>query len=355
MEELSVLVIGKCKPKYPVIQGGMGIRVSAHGLAGAVAKAGGVGTIASVALGLESKHYTGENYFDANRLALADEIRWAKEIAPEGVIAVNCMFAITDFDDMVRTSAANGADMIIVGAGLPMGLPALTADFPDVALVLIVSSVKAASLIIRKWEKTAHRLPDAFIVEAPSTAGGHLGAKYEEVYNPDLALEKVIPELVEFLRNEIKADIPVIGAGGVWDRADMLRVFEFGARGIQMGTRFVCTEECDASDSFKQLYIDSTPDDVTLVKSPVGLPGRVIMNKFAKKLAEGREFHHKCFATCLKHCSFKVDKKGFCICTALSKAHKGNVEDGLVFCGSNAHRATKVTTVDEIFMELFML
>ena len=350
---LPVLKIGKHTPKYPVIQGGMGIRVSAHKLAGAVAKAGGVGTIASVALGLDSKHFTGKNYFDANRLALTDEIHWARETAPDGIIAVNSLVALTDYEQMVRTTAEAGANVVISGAGLPLQLPEFTADFPDVALVPIVSSVKAASLIIRKWEKSCHRLPDAIIVEAPSTAGGHLGAKYDEVYSPDLTLEKVIPELVEFLEKEIKVDIPVIGAGGVWDREDMLKVFALGARGVQMGTRFVCTEECDAPASFKQMYIDSTPDDVTLVKSPVGLPGRAILNKFAKKLEEGAEFHNTCLATCLKHCSYKVDKKGFCICTALSKAHKGNVDDGLVFCGSNAPRSTEISTVDAIFRDLF--
>jgi nitronate monooxygenase len=350
---MPVLKIGKHTPRYPVIQGGMGIRVSANRLAGAVAKAGGVGTIASVALGISSKHYNGKNYFKANKLALADEIAWARKAAPGGVIAVNCMVALTDYEDMVRTSAENGADLIISGAGLPLSLPEYTSGHPDVALAPIVSTVKAASLIIRKWEKAYKRLPDALIVEAPGKAGGHLGAKREEVDSAELTLDKVVPELVKFLADDIKVDIPVVAAGGIWGRDDMLHAFSLGARGVQMGTRFVCTKECDASDEFKKMYLEATDEDVTLIKSPVGLPGRAVTNPFTKAILDAPPKGHKCIANCLKHCSFKKDKTGFCILTALTNAHRGDVDHGLVFSGSNVGLCKKLVSVAEVFAELF--
>lgn len=353
--EIPVLTIGSHTPKYPVIQGGMGVRISAGGLAGAVAKAGGVGTIASVALGLTSRHYTGKNYFEANQLALADEIAAARVTAPSGVIAVNNMVALTDYEAMVRTSASSGANVIISGAGLPMQLPEYTSEFPDVALVPIVSSLKAASLIIRKWEKAYHRLPDAFVVETPGTAGGHLGAKPEEVFSEELSLDTVVPQLVKYLAEEVKVNIPVVAAGGVWDRADMLHSFSLGARGVQMGTRFACTYECDASDEYKKMYLEATDDDVVLIKSPVGLPGRAIRNPFTEQILLGPYPGHKCIANCLKHCSFKKDKIGFCIATALTKAHTGDVDHGLVFCGSNVTRCNKLEHVQDIMDDLFQL
>ena len=351
---LPALKIGKYTPAYPLIQGGMGVRISAHRLAGAVAKAGGIGTIASVGLGLSSKHYTGKNYFESNKLALADEIAEARTIAgPDGIIAVNCMAALTDYEALVRTSAECGAHVIISGAGLPMQLPEYTKDFPDVALIPIVSTAKAARLIIKKWEKLYHRMPDAIVVEAPGMAGGHLGARTEEVFSPELTLEKVVPELVSFLTAEVKADIPVIAAGGIWGREDVERVFGLGARGVQMGTRFVCTFECDAPDTFKQMYLNAGEDDIVLVLSPVGLPGRVIKNPFSEKLADGPPKGDHCTINCLKHCSLRTDKTGFCIARALTVAHKGDVVDGLIFSGSNAVRCKEIVHVKDVIEDLF--
>jgi nitronate monooxygenase len=350
---LPVLKVGRYTPEYPLIQGGMGIRISASGLAGAVAARGAIGTIASVGLGLASRHYTGKNYFEANIAALAEELVKAREIAPDGILAVNCIVALTDYEAMVRTAVENGAQIIISGAGLPMQLPEYTHDFPDVALVPIVSSQKAARLIIKKWEKMYHRLPDAFVVEAPGMAGGHLGAKTEEVYSPELTLEHVVPELVAFLEHEAGADIPVIAAGGIWDREDMLHAFSLGARGVQVGSRFVCTRECDASPAFKQMYIDATEKDVVLVKSPVGLPGRALRNRFVDSLTGGAPANHKCFARCLKSCSFREEKIGFCISNALSCAQKGDVDNGLVFCGSNAVRSSEIVSVSDVIDSFF--
>jgi nitronate monooxygenase len=351
---LPTLKIGKYTPAYPLIQGGMGVRISAHRLAGAVAKAGGIGTIASVGLGLSSKHYTGKNYFESNKLALADEIADARKIAgPDGIIAVNCMAALTDYEALVRTSAECGAHVIISGAGLPMQLPEYTKDFPDVALIPIVSSAKAARLIIKKWEKLYHRMPDAIVVEAPGMAGGHLGARTDEVFSPELTLDKVVPELVSFLTAEVKADIPVIAAGGIWGREDVERVFGLGARGVQMGTRFVCTFECDAPDAFKQMYLNASADDIALVLSPVGLPGRVIKNAFSEKLAEGPPKGDRCTINCLKHCSLRSEKVGFCIARALTVAHKGDVVDGLIFSGSNAVKCKEIVHVKDVIEDLF--
>jgi len=350
---LPVLKLGKHTPAYPLIQGGMGVRISASRLAGAVARAGGVGTIASVGLGMSSRHYTGKNYFDANKLALADEITAARKTSPDGVLAVNCMVALTDYEDMVRTSAENGAQVIISGAGLPMQLPEYTKGYPDVALVPIVSSVKAARLIARKWEKAHGRLPDAFVVEAPGVAGGHLGARTEDVFSPELTLERVVPELVEYLSAELGADIPVVAAGGIWGRDDMMQAFALGARGVQMGTRFVCTRECDAPEAFKMMYLKATAEDIALVKSPVGLPGRAIRNQFLNGLASGAPQKHRCIANCLKHCSFRSDKQGFCIATALITAHSGDVQGGLVFSGSNASRCREIVSVSDVMADLF--
>jgi nitronate monooxygenase len=351
---LPALKIGKYIPAYPLIQGGMGVRISAHRLAGAVAKAGGIGTIASVGLGLSSKHYNGKNYFESNKLALADEIADAREIAgPDGIIAVNCMAALTDYEALVRTSAENGANIIISGAGLPMQLPEYTKDFPDVALIPIVSSAKAARLIIKKWEKLYHRLPDAIVVEAPGKAGGHLGARTEEVFSAELTLDRVVPELVDFLAAEVKTDIPVIAAGGIWGKEDVARVFSLGGRGVQMGTRFVCTFECDAPDSFKQMYLDACEEDIVLVLSPVGLPGRVIKNPFSEKLADGPPKGDHCTINCLKHCSLRSEKTGFCIARALTVAHKGDVVDGLIFSGSNAVRCKEIVHVQDVINDLF--
>ncbi|HLB25572.1 MAG TPA: nitronate monooxygenase family protein [Nitrospirota bacterium] len=347
-----MLRIGRHTPVYPLIQGGMGVRISASRLAGAVARAGGVGTIASVGLGLASHHFTGKNYFEANKMALAEELAAARKTAPDGIIAVNCMVALTDYEAMVRASAENGAQVIISGAGLPLQLPEYTKDHPDVALVPIVSSVKAAALIIKKWEKSYKRLPDALVVEAPGAAGGHLGARADEVFSPELTLERVVPELVEFLEGP-GYDIPVVAAGGIWDRGDMVRAFSMGARGVQMGTRFVCTHECDAPDAFKQAYLDATEADITLIKSPVGLPGRAIRNAFSDKLADGPPEGHRCLLNCIRKCSFRAEGVGFCIAMALSTAQGGDVARGLIFSGSNSARCSEIVPVSDVIEELF--
>lgn len=354
MSSFPELRIGKHSPRYPLIQGGMGVMISGPKLAGAVAACGGVGTIASVGIACESPYFDGRNYFEANQEALKDALREARAKAPDGVLAVNCMCALTDYDTQVRSACEGGADVIISGAGLPLKLPELTVDFPDVALVPIVSSLKAADLIVRRWEKQYKRLPDAVVVETPLHAGGHLGAtRMEHVTDPVFSLETVVPQIVKYFEEEVKAPVPVIAAGGIFDRADVERAFSLGAKGVQMGTRFVCSEECDASDRFKQAYLEAREEDVVVIMSPVGIPGRALRNPFVERYLAGSVESKPCIARCLSHCTYIKTRETFCIAQALVDAYRGNWETGLFFCGDNVVRCSKIERVEDIFREIF--
>jgi NAD(P)H-dependent flavin oxidoreductase YrpB (nitropropane dioxygenase family) len=347
------LKIGKHTVRYPLIQGGMGARISAGRLAGHIAKNGGVGLVAAAGIALNSGLYDGKNFFQAETEAIKAELRKAYEISPDGIIGVNVMVALSDFVPLVRASIEGGAKVIVCGAGLPMGLPELTADHPDVALVPIVSSLRAAQLIVRKWQKAYGRLPDAVVVEDPDTAGGHLGEKMENIGTGEYDQYKTVREIKAFFRDECGAEVPVIAAGGVWDRADLEHALAEGADGVQMASRFVCTEECDAADEFKQLYIDSTKEDIGLIMSPAGLPGRAILKNIKNIRQYDLEHHTPCRMGCLKKCSYKESGERFCIVTALDRSQRGDVETGLVFCGTNAWKADRITTVKAIFDELF--
>ena len=349
------LKIGSHSPRFPLIQGGMGVRVSAGNLAGHVARCGGIGLVATAGLGLNSNHYDGHNFFTADPLALKDELRKAYAIAPEGIVGTNCMVAVTNYESMVRASCEGGAKLIVSGAGLPLNLPELTVDFPEVALVPIVSSVKAAELIARKWHKGYGRLPDAVVVEDPDTAGGHLGEKMEIIGNGDYDQYGTVRGVKEYFRQSWQADIPVIAAGGIWDRADLLQALEQGADGVQMASRFVCTEECDAAAAFKQAYIDCTPEDIGLIMSPAGLPGRAIRRNIEQVRQRDVDLELTCPSGCLKRCTYKTGQERFCIVHALDRAQRGDTETGLIFCGTNAWKADHITTVREIFDELFEL
>ncbi len=354
---LPSLTIGKYTSKYPIIQGGMGIRISASKLSAAVANAGGIGVVSTVALGLDSPYYTKEkatskDYFSANILALQDELKMARKLSPKGIIGVNCMVAISDYEQMVRTSAEFGAQIIFSGAGLPFGLPDFVSDYPDVAVVPIISSVKAASIIIRKWERVHKRMPDGFVVETPNSAGGHLGAKPEEITDPDFSLEKVIPEVLSYLDKEAQLKIPVVGAGGIFNHEDILKMMGLGAHAVQLGSRFVCTDECDASDEFKELFMKAKKEDIVIVKSPVGMPGRAIRNEFTERFEKGLDVDDKCFAKCLKHCACRDNRETYCIASVLDKAQRGNIAEGLFFAGSNAWRIKKIVPVQTLMDEL---
>jgi len=349
----KALRIGKHEARYPLIQGGMGVRVSAGSLAGHVAKCGGVGLVASPGIALNSELFNGKNYLQSNSLALKAELKKAYEIAPDGIIGVNVMVALSDFEQLVTAAVEGGAKLLVCGAGLPMTLPGLTADAPDVALVPIVSSVRAAQLIAKKWDKTYNRLPDAVVVEDPDTAGGHLGEKMEVIGNGEYDHYETIRGVKEFFRAEYGLDMPVIAAGGIWDRADLMHALAEGADGVQMASRFVPTVECDADDAFKQAYLDCKKEDIGLIMSPAGLPGRAILSNQESIAQYDRDHATVCSMGCLKKCSYKESRERFCIVSSLDRAQRGDVETGLVFCGTNAWKSERIGTVQEIFDELF--
>ncbi|HMB17065.1 MAG TPA: nitronate monooxygenase family protein [Pelovirga sp.] len=350
---INGLTIGKHSVPYPLIQGGMGVRISGHRLAGHVALNGGIGVIATPGLALGSDTAAGDNYFADDRQALLDELRKAYEIAPNGVVGVNCMVAVSNYDAAVKASCEGGAKLIVSGAGLPLSLPGLTADYPDVALVPIVSSLKAAQLIARKWHKGYGRLPDAIVVEDPDTAGGHLGEKPEKIGTGEYDQYATVRAVKEYFSSEWNLQIPIIAAGGVWDREDLEHALAEGADAVQMASRFVVTEECDADDAFKQAYLDCTPSDIGLMMSPAGLPGRALIGNVAAIRQHDLDDDLHCPFGCLKRCAYRDNQERFCIVEALDRAQKGDRETGLIFCGTNAWKADRISTVKEIFKELF--
>jgi NAD(P)H-dependent flavin oxidoreductase YrpB (nitropropane dioxygenase family) len=347
------LRIGKHIARYPVIQGGMGVRISAGNLAGHVAKCGGIGLVAAAGIGLNSEFYNGKNFFKADPEAFKAELKKAYEIAPDGIIGVNVMVALSDFEALVKAAVEGGAKLIVCGAGLPMGLPELTADHPDVALVPIASSVRAAQLVAKKWFKSYKRLPDAVVVEDPDTAGGHLGEKMENIGTGEYNQYATVRGIKAFFQEEYGVNIPIIAAGGVWDRADLEHALSEGADGVQMASRFVCTEECDAEDAFKQRYIECRQEDIGLIMSPAGLPGRAILSNKENIRQYDVDHQTPCRMGCLKKCTYKETGDRFCIISSLDRAQRGDVETGLVFCGTNAWKADRITTVQAIFDELF--
>ncbi|MBF0358637.1 MAG: nitronate monooxygenase [Magnetococcales bacterium] len=350
---LPPLQIGDHTLPVPIIQGGMGVRVSAHGLAAAVANEGGVGLIATVALSLASKHYKkGKDYYKANVKALEDEFDLARKISPNGLIGTNCMVAIKDFETMVKTSIACEADMIVCGAGLPLRLPEYASARPKTALLPIVSSLRAAKLLTKRWLKLYKRRPDAFVFEDPNTAGGHLGVSRDELFKPVHSADSVVPQLAEWSKKEYNDEIPIITAGGIWDRKDIDHAFDLGAKGVQMASRFLCTHECDAHENFKNSFLTATPDDIVIVDSPAGLPGRALQTPFTKTLFSDGEVDKKCFATCLDHCSCREEDITFCIARALHNSQQGRKDDGLIFTGTNAVRHDRIMHVREIFDEI---
>ncbi|MBF0461397.1 MAG: nitronate monooxygenase [Magnetococcales bacterium] len=353
MPPLPALHIGAYTIPVPIIQGGMGVRISGNRLASAVANEGGVGIIATVALSLASRYYQkGKDYYQANIKALIDELRLSREATPTGIIGTNCMVAIRDFEAMVRTSVEHGAQMIISGAGLPLRLPEFAASQPSTALVPIVSSLRAARLLAQRWRKLYHRLPDAILFEDPNTAGGHLGIRRNQLFSEEFSSDQVVPQLAEWSRTEYGDEIPIICAGGIWDRRDIDHALSLGAKGVQMASRFLCTYECDAHERYKQAFIDAKAGDVVIIDSPAGLPGRALNTAFTRTLFQGGEVANKCFATCLEACTCREAKEAFCIASALHRAQQGDMEHGLVFTGTNGVRHTHMCHVKDIFREL---
>ncbi len=347
---MNPLKIGNLTIPVPVIQGGMGVGISLSGLASAVANEGGAGVISCAGPGLLYKDFS-ENYLEASIHGLKAEIRKARE-KTHGVIGVNVMVAMTNFVDMIRTSISEKVDIIIAGAGLPLDLPSFLKKDSITKLVPIVSSARAARIICEKWKANYNYLPDAIIVEGPK-AGGHLGFKEEQIADNNYSLEKLVPEIVNELKSfQGKQDnpIPLIAAGGIYTGEDISIIMKLGASGVQMATRFVTTHECDASQDFKQAYIDAAEKDIEIIKSPVGLPGRAIFSNFIRKVKDGKKQPKKCPFKCIRTCD--ISSSPYCIIIALTNALKGNFENGFAFAGSNAFRATKISSVKEVFHAL---
>ena len=340
--------IGNIEIKTPVIQGGMGVGISLSGLASAVANEGGVGVISCAGLGLLYPKGKG-TYPEKCINGLKEEIRKARA-KTKGIIGVNVMVALSNYADMVRTAIEEKIDVVFSGAGLPLDLPSYLTPESTTKLVPIVSSSRAAKIICDKWQKNYNYLPDAIVVEGPK-AGGHLGFKKEQLQDQHYALEALIPEVVMIASSyKEQKQIPVIAAGGISTGEDIAHFMELGASGVQMGSIFVTTQECDASETFKEVYIHSKSEDVLIIESPVGMPGRAILNPFLQQIKEGvRPAIKSCFQ-CLEHCDIRTIP--YCITQALVNAAEGDENNALLFCGSNAYRAEKIEKVDDVMKEL---
>jgi NAD(P)H-dependent flavin oxidoreductase YrpB (nitropropane dioxygenase family) len=330
----------------PIIQGGMGVRVSRSGLAAAVANEGGVGVIAGVGLG-KFENLPRSEYESVNNDALRDEIRKAKSMS-KGIIGVNLMVALSNYEPLVKTAVEEDVDVIISGAGLPLELPKFV-NKKDIKLIVIVSSVRALKIICNKWKRNFNRLPDAVIVEG-SKAGGHIGYDFEDVAQDKApSLDKLMVEIIKHAKTFDPA-IPVIAAGGVFDGKDIAHYLKLGASGVQMGTRFVCTDECDVHENFKKAYLKAKKDDFVIIKSPVGLPGRVLKSKFVEGIESGKTTPKACNYRCLKTCNPKTAP--YCIAKALTNAAEGNLDEGYVFAGSNAYRCNEIIPVKKLMEKL---
>jgi NAD(P)H-dependent flavin oxidoreductase YrpB (nitropropane dioxygenase family) len=335
--------IGDLEAAVPVIQGGMGVRVSLSGLAGAVALAGGVGVISTAQIGYRDPDFS-RNPIECNLKAIGQEIRKAKEISHGGIIGVNIMVVTRRYEDYVKAAVKAGADLIISGAGLPMELPGMT-EGSGAKLAPIVSSARALQVILRYWKKRYQKKPDLVIIEGPQ-AGGHLGFTKEELQA--LGAEAYEERIGEILNITKKEEIPTVVAGGVYTGEDLRHYLAMGAAGVQMATRFVTTYECDAHSNYKQAYLDAKKEDIVIVSSPVGMPGRAIHNEFLDRVAAGERFMNGC-RQCITTCDPKTSP--YCITQALINAVEGRVQEGLLFCGSNAYRAEKLEKVSDIMEE----
>jgi nitronate monooxygenase len=352
--KMPSLKIGDLIAKLPIIQGGMGVGISLSKLAAAVANEGGIGIISAV--GLAIVHPNPEKSFQENNVAgLRQEIRDARSHT-QGIIGVNIMVATTDYDNMLKTAFEEEADIVFLGAGLPLKLPStMSLEYLQNAktkIGIIVSSGRAAKIILTHWADNFQRIPDLVILEGPK-AGGHLGYKPQQIFDENFSLEHLLPEVkqvVQDIEEKYGKNIPVIAAGGIFNGEQIFRIMQLGADGVQMGTRFVATEECDADPAFKELYVDCREEDIVIIQSPVGLPGRAINNQFLEEVAQGIKKPFTCPWKCLKTCDYHVAP--YCIARALQNARNGQMDDGFAFAGANAYLVKQITTVKELIAEL---
>jgi nitronate monooxygenase len=356
---MKPLKIGKHLIEIPIIQGGMGVGISWDKLAGNVSKEGGLGVVSAVGTGyyknkfysnknVSSRPYEAENFY--SREALFEIIKNAKEISNGKPVGVNILYAINDYGRVVQDACEAGADIIITGAGIPSDMPKFTTDFPDVALIPIVSSARALKIIAKKW-KRYNRLPDAVILEGPES-GGHQGFTYEQCFEDQYRLENLVKPVVEEARNW--GDIPIIPAGGIWDKKDIDQMISLGGSGVQMGTRFIGTVECDASDEFKNVLLGSKKEDIQLMKSPVGYPARGVRTALHQNIENGTAPKVACISNCVSPCHRGEEARavGFCIADRLADSYNGDLENGLYFSGSNGYRLNEIITVKELIKKL---
>ncbi|WP_297630478.1 nitronate monooxygenase family protein [uncultured Clostridium sp.] len=346
---IKPLIIGNLKARLPIIQGGMGIGVSLSSLASAVARAGGIGIISAAQTGFNDKDFL-KNPKETNLRTLKEHIKKAKENSNGGVIGVNIMVVTQDYQDYVKAAIDAGVDLIISGAGMPTMLPKIVKD-SSVKIAPIISSLKACKVILKLWERHNNRLPDLVVVEGPK-AGGHLGFKKEDLNISDEDFDNEVVKILEHVKEyEVKFNkkIPVVVGGGVFDGKDIAKYLKLGADGVQMATRFVTTHECDASDEFKRAYINAKKEDIQIVSSPVGLPGRAILNSFVSKTKEGNVPVKRCY-NCMIPCN--PSDTPYCISQALIDSVQGNADGGLVFCGENAYKLDKIISVQELMNTL---
>lgn len=347
--KLPSLKIGDKIAKLPIIQGGMGVGVSLSKLAAAVANAGGIGIISGAQPGFREDDFK-KNNDEANIRGLTKEIRIAKSLSPNGIIGVNFLAASNNYTDLVKAAVKEKIDLIISGAGLPKTLPSFVIG-TDTKIAPIVSSGKAAATITKLWTRKYDYLPDAIIVEGPK-AGGHLGFSVEQLKGTLPTLNELVTEVVNSIKEyEIKYNkkIPVIAAGGIYSGEDIAESIKNGAAGVQMATRFVATEECDAHENFKLAFVNANEEDIDLIVSPVGLPGRAIRNNFVKSIEIANQKVKKCYF-CLKGCNPATTP--YCITDALVASVNGDVENGLVFVGTNGYKVDKIVSVKALMTEL---
>ena len=347
---MKSLHIGDITLEKPIVQGGMGVGVSRGRLAGAVSACGGLGVISSAQIGYDEPEFATDQVL-ANEKAIRKHIALAKQISGDKPVGINIMVALKHYEDHVRTAVDAGVDVIISGAGLPMRLPEYVGK-SGCKIAPIVSSVKAAQIILRQWKKKYCRTADFIVIEGPK-AGGHLGFKKEDIATITAEqYEQEIKNIIQVVREyeqEFACKIPVIVAGGIFDHKDIEHALEIGADGVQIASRFVATEECDASDAYKQAYINAKAEDISIVMSPVGMPGRALNNAFVQHVSRQREEIKKCY-NCLAKCN--PAKVPYCITKALISAVQGDLDHGLIFVGANVDRIDRMTSVRELMEEL---
>jgi nitronate monooxygenase len=351
---MQSLNIGDLSVKLPIVQGGMGVAVSLSGLASAVANEGGIGVISAAGIGMLEPDYM-KNFHEANKRSLRKEIRKAKSMT-QGILGVNIMLALTDHEELIRVAIEEKIDMIIMGAGLPLKIPHFIAEAGlnghHTKLIPKVSSAKAAHLIFRYWESHYNFVPDAVVVEGPM-AGGHLGFKKENLGENMVPLHELVEETVMIIRPFEKAfgkTIPVIAGGGLHTGKDIYDIMQAGAKGVKIGTSFVTTHECDASLAYKESYLSARKEDIVIIDSPVGLPGRVVKNNLVERIMNGEAKPFKCPWKCLSSCDYR--KAPFCIAQALFNSARGNMEEGFAFAGANAYLATEINHVSDVINDL---